>query len=302
MNNYQHVRLYAEELDVLSELPHLHRSLYVFALKPYMDYKTGIVGLKRGISWQSITEALYIKSRSGPKVKNYSKGQVRRAAKYLEVEGLIKPISQGKRLIFELVLATRDTFAQNQPNKDPTRQTDSLFSRQNNHLANQTDREELAKLSIPQVINNNINIYKNKKNYNKKKYNITSSNLKATDLWFEAFWQAYPIKKSKPAVMKIFAEIVSDEAMLKTLLDAIVVQQQAREHLAKLRANGQAIFIPAWKYPVTWLNQQGWLDDVSEIYQVQASESFSVQRTSIAVDNKTAFPLNTDFDKIEYRS
>ena len=301
MNSYQHVRLYEQELEALSELPHMHRCLYILALKPYIDYATCIVGEKRAITWQSIRESLYIRPRRGIKHDDCSKDQLRRAVKQLEKEGLIKVHSKKSRLIFELPLATQDTYIQNKAAILSLPETNDFSTSQNNKLANLSDFPKLAKATIPLKINN-INIYKNKKNYNKKKYNLTSSNLKTTDLWFEAFWQAYPIKKSKPAALKIFAEIVSDEAMLKTLLDAITAQQQAREHLAKLRANGQAIFIPAWKYPVTWLNQQGWLDDVSEIYQVQASESFSVQRTSIAVDNKTAFPLNTDFDKIEYRS
>lgn len=49
-----------EEREALRGLPMLAREIYVFALRPFMDFATGIVGERRGISWKSIAEELYV--------------------------------------------------------------------------------------------------------------------------------------------------------------------------------------------------------------------------------------------------
>jgi hypothetical protein len=53
MNN---VIITHHELTALNGAPNLQKLIYVFALRPYMDYETSIVGIKRGISYQSIAE------------------------------------------------------------------------------------------------------------------------------------------------------------------------------------------------------------------------------------------------------
>ena len=59
-----------DELTVLSGLPHLQQLVYFRGIRPYMDVKTGIVGIKRGISLQSIAEQLYIEPCPGIKSEN----------------------------------------------------------------------------------------------------------------------------------------------------------------------------------------------------------------------------------------
>ena len=50
----------SDELAVLCGLPHIQQLAYLRGIRPYMDVKTGGVGVKRRISHQSITEQLYI--------------------------------------------------------------------------------------------------------------------------------------------------------------------------------------------------------------------------------------------------
>lgn len=50
------------ELAALDGLPHLQQLAYLKGIRPYMDVKTGIVGIKRRISHQSISEQLYTHS------------------------------------------------------------------------------------------------------------------------------------------------------------------------------------------------------------------------------------------------
>ena len=69
----------SSELGALSGLPHLQQLAYLTGIRPYMDVKTGIVGVKRGISYQSIAESLYIEAHQGIKSETCSRAQIQRA-------------------------------------------------------------------------------------------------------------------------------------------------------------------------------------------------------------------------------
>lgn len=49
-----------QELSALMELPLIQRVTYLMGIRPYMDRQTGIVGIKRRISYQSLREVLYV--------------------------------------------------------------------------------------------------------------------------------------------------------------------------------------------------------------------------------------------------
>ena len=112
------------ELSALCGLPHIQQLAYIRALRPYMDVKTGIVGIKRGISYQSIAEQLYIEPHQGVKSKSCSRMQVRRSLSALERVGLITVQSEGKKLILKCELATLGYFVQNKVDLNPTQQLD----------------------------------------------------------------------------------------------------------------------------------------------------------------------------------
>lgn len=113
--------------------------LYIHALRPYMDYATGWVGVRRGISWQGIAEDMYLEPRSG--IGNTglpNRSRLRRSVKLLEKIGLIKNRSLGKKLIFELLLAKRDGSVQKQADTPLTPQADieadTSFKLQHSHF------------------------------------------------------------------------------------------------------------------------------------------------------------------------
>lgn len=111
----------------MNGIPHLQCILYVKGLRPYMDIQTGIVGIARGISWQSIREALYVEPAAGiVDSGSPSKQQVRTAANGLIKAGLITSMSMGKRLIFKCILAETDISKQNKVNTKSTRQVNTL--------------------------------------------------------------------------------------------------------------------------------------------------------------------------------
>ena len=112
------VLLSDEELQALEGLPHLHRCLYIFGIRRYMDYATGITGIKRKISYQSLNEEVYIEPKQGLKTRDAtSKDKVKRALKVLESARLITIHSivtkEKKQLILKCELAMTDKFAQN---------------------------------------------------------------------------------------------------------------------------------------------------------------------------------------------
>lgn len=115
------VRLNDREMEALQGLPWFARCLYVFGIRPYMDYRTGTVGIVRGVSWQSIAEALYVEPHQGETDSGTpDKSRVRRAAARLEKAGLVVLRSMDKRLVFQCLLADTDQSAPNKPDTNPT--------------------------------------------------------------------------------------------------------------------------------------------------------------------------------------
>jgi hypothetical protein len=120
------VLLCDEELQAMQELPHLHRCLYIFGIRRYMDYQTGITGIKRKISYKSLSEEVYVLPQRGYlETTTRSKEAIRRAVKVLEKTGLIIIKSSDKNLILECVLAQRDKSVQNKADTRPTPQPDT---------------------------------------------------------------------------------------------------------------------------------------------------------------------------------
>lgn len=74
---------------------------------------------------------------------------------------------------------------------------------------------------------------------------------------FDAFYAAYPKKKSKAQAETAFQKLSPDDELLTVILDAIEAQTKER---ALMKSAGE--FVPEWKHPATWLNARAWEDDV----------------------------------------
>lgn len=93
-----------KELEMLHEKPWSARLAYLMGLKPFMDYKTCIVGLKRGISYRSIMETLAVpdgRGRHSEQQVVVTEKMVRHALKVLKESGLIEQIPAAKSLFSE---------------------------------------------------------------------------------------------------------------------------------------------------------------------------------------------------------
>lgn len=106
-----HVMINDAELQALMGLRWDARILYLMELRPHMDIRTGVVGLKRGICLRGLLETLYVEPMQGRGRRNSELPEatikvVRGALAELERAGLIvrKP---SEKLVFSLVLASK---------------------------------------------------------------------------------------------------------------------------------------------------------------------------------------------------
>jgi hypothetical protein len=233
----------SEELEALCGLPHIQQLAYLRGIRPYMDVKTGLVGIKRRISYQSIAEQLYIESHQGIKSQSFSRDQVRRAVSGLVRAEVIDVQSKGMQLIFKCTLASRPFSVQNKAAINPPQQAAT-----NPHAKSPVNtglsRVEAVKAATPETPKAATPLKED--NY----YIYLLSH-------FEKFWLLYPEKKSRERALEAFKHINPDEHLLRTLLQAL--EQQIKARCAQEVAGE---WVPPWKYPANWLAQKCWEDEV----------------------------------------
>ncbi len=110
------------ELAALCGLPHIQQLAYLRGIRPYMDVKTGLVGVKRRISYQSIAEQLYVEPHQGIKSQSWSRDQIRRAVSGLARAGVIALQSEDHHLILKCQFTTLGYSVQNKAAINPPQQ------------------------------------------------------------------------------------------------------------------------------------------------------------------------------------
>ena len=228
-----------DELSALCGLPHIQQMAYLRGIRPYMDLKTGLVGIKRGISYQSIAEQLYVEAHQGIKSVSYSRTQIRRALPGLERAGLISLQSQGLKLILECLLAARNYSVQNKVVTNSSQQVDTSKESHPIDKTVKADSTKTPKADTPLKEDNNY-IY------------LLSQ--------FEKFWSCYPEKKSRQAAWEIFQGLNPTPALFNKIIQALHVQIKNREAMQVM-----GTWVPPWKYPANWLSKQGWEDEETAI-------------------------------------
>lgn len=230
------------ELSALCGLPHIQQLAYLRGLRPYMDGQTGIVGIKRKISYQSIAEQLYIEPHPGIKSCSFSRAQIRRALAGLDRTGLIILQSEGMQLILKCPLAKQDFSVQNKAVTKPSQKVDRCLNnkisdtaRVFENICEKADSVKPPKADIP--LNNNNYIY----------------------ILFEKFWSLYPEKCSKQAAFEAFQELNPNEQIFRQLMEALNAQIQNR-NLKTLQGH----WVPPWKHPANWLLKRSFEDEVKE--------------------------------------
>ncbi|MGQ3887834.1 hypothetical protein ACQUW5_02235 [Legionella sp. CNM-1927-20] len=242
-----------EELAALYELPHVQQLAYLRGVRPYMNVKTGLVGLDRGISHQSIAEQLFVASHQGIKSVTYSRAQTRRALAGLERAGLIQMHSTSEKLILKCLLASVENFIPKKAVTKPSAQTvtlNTIKSLENtdqhtvSHL--KADIGKFQKADTPHKDNNYLYFLEK----------------------FEKFWVSYPLKKSKDKAEEEFLKINPDNALLREVLTALNAQIKNRDELELA-----GIWVPPWKYPANWLAQHCWKDELTPVTTLERNHA-----------------------------
>ncbi len=229
------------ELSELSGLPYIQRVAYIFGIRPHMDSRTCIVGIKRRISYQSLSEVLYVEPHPGIQSGSPSKAQLRRALKGLERAGLITIQSNDKQLILKCLLAGKSSYSQNKVVTKASQQAVINQSQENavNKGLSSSSLQKADTNKTPEAV-------------------IPLSNNNYLYLSFEKFWSIYPVKKSKQKAMAEFELLNPDESLIAQIMQSLKTQIAFYK---KQKSQGQ--WVAPWKYPANWVAQRAWEDEVT---------------------------------------
>ena len=100
---------------------------------------------------------------------------------------------------------------------------------------------------------------------------------------FEEFWKAFPKKASKGAALKAWNKLRPGNDLSEKIMAAI---ERAKKSEQWNRENGR--FIP---YPATWLNAQGWEDELEPQNKAKAQTTYDIE----------AFEQSGAFDDLDWR-
>ncbi|WP_115704621.1 hypothetical protein [Legionella sainthelensi] len=256
-----------KELDALCGLSYLQQITYLRGIRPYMDRKTFIVGIKRRISYQSLSEVLYVEPHQGIKDSGSpSRQQIRRAVKGLERAGLIAIQSFDKHLILKCLLADISYCVQNKPNTNPTQEPDTKNNP--NYSGNSIDSSN--------------NLSQGDTENNTKADTPHESDLSCVFLRkaFEQFWQQYPQRRDQLKAWEVFKQVNPDETLFINILQSLNAQI---EHHHKHQAAG--LWVPHWKNPANWLAQECWNDElITEVMETENAKHTTSSKKQSAVE------------------
>lgn len=97
---------------------------------------------------------------------------------------------------------------------------------------------------------------------------------------FERFWIEYPKKRSKAQARKAWNKLRPNEQLQAEILAGL---QRAKTSFDWQKQGGQ--FVP---YPASWLNAEGWLDEIEERNEPHRRNGNERTATQITADNWTA--------------
>lgn len=112
-------RINEAELDALAGSGAEIFQLYVGALRPRMDFKTGVVGRRVRISYQALKEWTERTARHGVKFLAHDKSKLQRMLARLQDLGLLRRMGGPYELVFACPLADRDKLVPEKPATTP---------------------------------------------------------------------------------------------------------------------------------------------------------------------------------------
>lgn len=277
----------SQELSALAGLPYVQQVAYLTGIRPYMDRKTFIVGgVKRRISYQSLSEALYVEPHRGiTNSGSPSRQQLRRIIKGLEKAGLIEIQSTDMHLILKCRLANLHKSDQNKPDTNPTQQSGTVNQTKNaditEHYGQQSLKPNTGEMVKPDTPHN------------------SDQDLVCLGEQFEKFWESYPQPADKLKTWNVFLKVNPDKFLFAKMMNALKQQIASHQQLQK-----QGEWVPNWKYPANWLAQESW----NHVVTVQTPKESTNEKSQRSHSPKNAFDVfwascgkgaSLDFDDIK---
>lgn len=145
---------------------------------------------------------------------------------------------------------------------------------------------------------NPVGLEKPKKadNDNENEKDNENDNEKENDFntLFSEFWKLYPEKKSKKKAETIYKKLYKKHAEIMEGLNAYVNHHKWLEQQKK---KDPKTFIPFWKHPTTWLNQECWKDEYTgEFKKEQERIKRNELDRKIEKEHEQLKELNKTFD------
>lgn len=106
---------------------------------------------------------------------------------------------------------------------------------------------------------------------------------KESDIYFEQFYNLYPLHKKKPEALKAWKKYAISEEMALTIIDGL------RKHLEFLTHEKERGFCP---YPASWLNANSWEDEVIDFRR--AGEKNPPRPGQRSESERTIYPVDTE--------
>ncbi|EEZ95958.1 hypothetical protein [Legionella longbeachae] len=255
-----------EELGALCGLPHIQQLAYFRGIRPYMDLKTGIVGIKRRISYQSIAEQLYIEPHQGIKSQTWSRDQIRRSLSGLVRVGIISVQSEGKHLILKCELATKPYSVQNKAAINPPpkatinpHEINEINTGSSGIRQLKADIADHQKAAIP-LNNDNYFIYLKQR--------------------FDSFWELYPLKKAQQKAWEVFQTLNPSHELFEEIITALQSQINITNQL-----RSQCEWVAPWKFPANWLAQHCWKDEI--LTSIAKESTYATHKTNFSQQKTT---------------
>ena len=274
----------SQELSALMGLAHIQQSAYLLGIRPFMDRKTFLVGIKRRISYQSLAEALYVEPHQGiTQSGSPSRQQLRRIVCALERAGLVEIQSFDKHLVLKCLLADSNYSVQNKPDTKPTQQPDTNPVSENTYKSGGYDdffqkpnTGENLKPDTPHNSNNLCVYVRNK---------------------FEKFWESYPQKVNRGNALLAFEKLNPSDALFERMLSELQLQIEQRQACID---SGQ--WVPKWKYPENWIAQQCWLEEIEMVHTKEndhATKPNHRRKSAADVHSEACKGVSFDFEDDE---
>lgn len=235
--------------------------MYEHGIREHMDYATGIVGIERRISYQSLREEMFVEPEAGVSDSGTpTKNKIIRAIARLERLGLLKRIDE-RPLVFECVLANRDKSVQKQAGrrqvadkgyqvglpltpKKPV--TTGISEPEQPQAGTQAGTPENGQAGTPPL------------SFRDNTKNVLSllSDEDVADIFETHFWQHWPkdFRAKKKEALDVYRK--KKLYQIKDTIQADICVRKKR-HRAWLEG-----YVP---HPTTYLRGERWTDEIQEV-------------------------------------